>query len=352
VPAHPDEAAVRAARDLIMRELLGEFPFVDAAGRAHAAALLLLPLVREVIDGPTPLHLIDAPAPGSGKGLLAQVAAGLFAGTALAPQTVAQTSDEWRKRLTACFAWGASHLWLDNVDRKLESGELAAALTATSWTDRFLGSSRLLEAPVRTVWLATGNNVRLSEELARRTLWIRLDSGRARPCERSGFRHPDLRAWARQERPRLLAAALTLVQAWVAAGRPAGGATLGSFESWAAVMSGLLEVAGIPGLLQNATALYEQVEDDEADWPGLVERWAAVLGDRPVGVSEIYALVAGSELLADALGEGGDRARKTRLGMLLSARHGRVYGAWRIVRAGRKQNAAQYRLVRCEREGP
>jgi hypothetical protein len=117
--------------------------------------------------------------------------------------TVAQTGDEWRKRLTACFARGSSHCWLDNVDRKLESGELAAALTATSWTDRFLGSSRLLEAPVRTVWLATGNNMRLSDEIARRSLWVRLDSGRARPWERAGFRPADLRGrrggprWAR-----------------------------------------------------------------------------------------------------------------------------------------------------------
>jgi hypothetical protein len=127
---------------------------------------------------------------------------------------------------------------------------------------------------------------------------------------------------------------------------------LGSFESWAAVMSGLLDVAGVPGLLENASALYEQAEDEEADWPALLERWWAAHGDRPVGVSEIDALLAGSELLAAALGEGSDRARKTRLGMLLAARHGRIYGQWRIVRAPRKQNAAQYRLVRGEGEGP
>jgi len=89
-----------------------------------------------------------------------------------------------------------------------------------------------------------------------------------------------------------------------------------------------------------------------ADWPALLERWWAAHGDRPVGVSEIDALLAGSELLAAALGEGSDRARKTRLGMLLAARHGRIYGQWRIVRAPRKQNAAQYRLVPGEGEGP
>ena len=36
---------------------------------------MLLPFVRELIDGPTPLHLIEKPTPGTGGTLLATVAA-------------------------------------------------------------------------------------------------------------------------------------------------------------------------------------------------------------------------------------------------------------------------------------
>jgi hypothetical protein len=46
VPATPGAAEVAAARTLILDELLGDFPFVLEAERAHAVALLLLPFVR------------------------------------------------------------------------------------------------------------------------------------------------------------------------------------------------------------------------------------------------------------------------------------------------------------------
>lgn len=35
---------------------------------------MLNPFVRDLIDGPTPLHLIEAPVAGTGKGLLASIA--------------------------------------------------------------------------------------------------------------------------------------------------------------------------------------------------------------------------------------------------------------------------------------
>jgi len=57
----------------LLDSLLGDFPFADQASRANALALLLLPFVRPLIDGPTPLHLIEAAKPGTGKGLLADV---------------------------------------------------------------------------------------------------------------------------------------------------------------------------------------------------------------------------------------------------------------------------------------
>src|SRR5207244_2518221 len=101
--------------------------------------------------------------------------------------------------------------------------------------------------PNRAVWLASGNNTKLSRELIRRTLWCRLDARVDAPWERSEFRHPHLIRWAKENRGALVHAALTLCQAWVAAGRPAGQRTLGMFEGWAEVVGGVLEVAGVPG---------------------------------------------------------------------------------------------------------
>ena len=57
---------VEQAKELIVEELLGDFPFVDDADLVNAVSLLLLPIVREMIDGPPPLYPITKPSPGSG----------------------------------------------------------------------------------------------------------------------------------------------------------------------------------------------------------------------------------------------------------------------------------------------
>ena len=72
VPERPSDADVGLAKRLLLEELFGDFPFSGDADRAHALGALLCPFVREVIDSPLPLHVVDAPTPGTGKGLLAQ----------------------------------------------------------------------------------------------------------------------------------------------------------------------------------------------------------------------------------------------------------------------------------------
>jgi len=56
---HPDEPTaedITAARALLIDDLLVDFPFVDDSDRAHAIAAIILPFIRRMIDGPTPMH--------------------------------------------------------------------------------------------------------------------------------------------------------------------------------------------------------------------------------------------------------------------------------------------------------
>src|SRR5439155_11701783 len=63
---------VEEARDFLLTEFLGDFDFKDEASRANALGMALLPFVRDLIDGPTPLHVVDAPRPGCGKTYLVE----------------------------------------------------------------------------------------------------------------------------------------------------------------------------------------------------------------------------------------------------------------------------------------
>ena len=100
----------------------------------------------------------------------------------------------------------------------------------------------------RMIWMATGNNLTLSSELRRRTVEIRLDAKMERPEERTGFRHPDLKAWTRANRPALVYSCLVIIRNWFALGRGVMPLKLAySFENWSRIIGGVLAAAQIEG---------------------------------------------------------------------------------------------------------
>jgi hypothetical protein len=345
VPAAPTAEQIARARDLLLVELFGDFPFKDEASRAHAVAATILPFVRTMIAGPTPMHLLDAPTEGTGKTLLASVIAIVGTGRDVDAMAEASNDEEWRKRITATLAEGPTFVLLDNLSRVLDCPALASVLTVRSWKDRLLGVSKTVRLPVTCVWLASGNNTRLSRELIRRTLWCRLDAQHDAPWERTGFRHPRLIAWAKANRGLLVGAALTLVQAWIAAGRPPGGQTLGMFEDWVDVIGGILELAGIPGLLANARDFRAQRADTVSEWRAFVTSWWDRHNEALVGVEELYTLVTTEKLLDSVLGDKGERSQRIRLGRALGKAADRVYGEYRMERgADDHKGRQQFRL--------
>jgi hypothetical protein len=335
------------ARGLLLTELLGDFPFRDEAGRAHALAALLLLFVRRLVDGPTPLHLLDAPTEGTGKTLLATVIALVSTGREIEAIAEASNDEEWRKRITAFLADGATVVLLDNLNRTLDSGALASVLTSRTWKDRLLGFSKTGTFPNTAVWIASGNNTTLSRELIRRTVWCRLDAGSDAPWERTEFRHPNLIAWTKDNRGQLVWAALTLCQAWVAAGRPRGSQTLGMFESWAEVMGGILDVAGVPGLMANAKQFRATSTDRVSEWRAFVLAWWQKYGGAEVGVDSLFTLASEQKLLDSVLGNKGERSQRTRLGLALGKVADRVFDGYRVEHAGDDHKGRrQYRVGR------
>ena len=351
----PTPENVRRARSLILEDLLGDFPFADDASRAHAVALLLLPFVRPMVDGPTPLHLIDAPSAGTGKGLLARVCTLPFT-AAGAPVKAPPTEEaEWSKTLTSVFSDGDSHLLFDNV-RSLNSPSFFAALTSTLYKDRLLSTNRTAEFENRLVWLATCNNIQGNDELTRRSIWIRLDAGIEQPEARDGFQHPDLAEWALANRGALIGAALTLVRAWVQDGQPAYAGKerpLGSFEAWTRVLGGILSSAGIEGFLANREEQRSRVDTDTTAWHGFVEAWRERHEDSVVVTADLFPIAL--EWMPEKLGDGTDKSQKSKFGRLLVRYIDKVFAGHKIITAGKattggSKNSPQYRLEPVEQE--
>jgi len=345
VPAIPDRPVasdLAHAKALLFDELLGDFPFTDQSSRAYAITPLIYSFARQVVGAPAPLTGIDSPKEGTGKGLLASILGHVTTGRPITSVTDTQNAEELRKRITSLLMASAPIAMFDNVSAKLASGVLASLLTDDEWSDRVMGGNRMLSLKNRTVWLVSGNNLRFSGELARRTIRIRLDAQVEHPNLRSpqSFRHADLRGWVRGNRGQLIAAVLTLIRHWKVSGcQPFTTRTLGSFESWTRIVGGVLEAAEIPGFLTDREAFQSSADDLNAPWRAFVEAWAGSYGDRAVTAGELFSIAMGhlAAIKAD------DRANRTRLGGLLMQRRDSIIAGWKVVSAEAKDEKGRLR---------
>ncbi len=350
VPEKPTREEIERARSLILDDLLGDFPFSSDSDRAHAVAAGLHPFVRRLFDGPSPLHLIDKPEPGTGGTLLADVLLHPALGRPPPKMTEGRDEDEWRKRMTAKLLSAPSAVVLDNLRSRLDSAQVASAITSNIWEDRILGLSEMRQLPVRCVWMATGNNVALSDELARRSVRLLIDAKMSRPWLRNGFKH-ELPAWGYQHRGELIWAYLVMARAWIAAGRPGPSEAppMGMFEGWRHTIGGILDVAGITGFLGNLRSLHEEPDAERRAWTEFLELWWAHYEGQRVGVQKLFPL---AEIAGVTLNGNTDHGRKTSLGSVLTDASDRAYGQWRVEACGTKRRAGQWKMVNLDRGSP
>jgi len=260
IPQNPTiDDAKRAAAELL--NVVADFEFVADADRSAWVALVLTYMGRAAISGCVPLFALTATTRGSGKSLLVDAASWIAYGRPAARKLYTTDDAEMRKSITALALEGVPAVLLDNVDRTLGGASLDAALTALTYSDRILGESKTTgDLPMRTIWAATGNNLLYGGDLERRVLPIRLAPSCENPEQRTGFQHPDLLGWIRDNRPTLAVAALTLLRAFFVAGRPGQpGGTFGSFDEWSALVRGSIVWCG----LADPLATRDDVKDND-----------------------------------------------------------------------------------------
>ena len=273
----------------IIRDAIGDFPFVDQASYANAVGAMLTSVCRNVISGPVPLALFDATTQGTGKTLLAEVIAIILTGRAADLMSAPKDPDEWRKQLTSILIEAPPLVVVDNVNSTVDWPDLAKVITGEMHQDRILGKTQNVSVQVRCSWIATGNNMQLGGDMARRCYWIRMDAGCSDPFRRTGFKHERLKDYVREHRRDLLVALLTLARAWFAAGQPKSSVPpVGSFERWTDVVSGILEYARLEGFLSNSDKLFEQSNNERNDWEQFLEAVEDTFQNSPFTIAELW----------------------------------------------------------------
>lgn len=354
VPEAPTPEDVHKAKGWV-HELLFDFPFShyshetpwDNPEKANSVALMLEPLIRSWFPL-TPLYVIEAPTPRTGKTKLAKMlmypALGQYPDLSTAPTR----EEEWSKTLTAIMRELPAAVVFDNLHGKINSASLNSILTNDGFHKaRLLNTSSAEKFPNVSTWIVTGNNPSFSDELCGRAVRIRLEAMTENPSERGGFRHDPVEQWAVQHRGDLVWSLAVLVKNYLAQGRPAPKRQVrkGSFESWVPIMNGILECNGIYGFLGNHDEFRTSSMETHDDLKPLVEEWLAedkLWNDGspvPLMINDLYLrffkVTAKDDGFTervrdredppvDVAGEG-DKERRRRLGSMLGRSAGKVY---------------------------
>jgi hypothetical protein len=236
LPQCPTREHARQAAGLLL-SLVDEFPFVAGHQTVWLAAILTM-LGKPAVNGPCPMFLFEAPSPGSGKTLLAELVGLITTGREAPVSELPGDNEEVRKAIASILLEGERVVLFDNATGTFGCQALDAALTGTTYKARILGKTeRTPELTIDTVFMATGNNVSLRGDTPRRVIPCRIVPTDEDPAQRKDFRIPDLKAHVRQHRPELVVAALTILLAHAQAGRPAADLVpFGSFEAWSTVV--------------------------------------------------------------------------------------------------------------------
>jgi hypothetical protein len=262
VPLRPTPGQLQTAVDLLL-DVVCDFPFATGAHRSAWLATLLSVIARPAIHGPVPLLWIDSPRAGTGKTKLANIIGLLANGFGATELSFTQDEKELENRLGSLLLAGDRFAFFDNAVGSVRNPALDRFLTSTNFGFRLYFKQKIAK-PRNTATLSlTGNNLVLRGDLARRVVRVRLVTDLEHPEKRSGFRHSDLEGYVRDNRPALIAAALTILRAHAAAGFPVhpGVAPLGSFSEWEQVVRHALLTAGLPDPVATQEEVHEEDED-------------------------------------------------------------------------------------------
>lgn len=342
VPESPTlEDAQRALAEL--SEPLLDFPYGAEFHRSATLSAILTLLARPAIEGSVPGIVFSASTRGAGKTLQSDVVSLIATGRESAKMGYPAEDEELEKTLGAYALRGALLVNFDNVTRPFGGGPLDRCLTAGDRVElRVLGKSEVPSLRWRAMIMATGNNVDIAGDTARRVMKSQIESPLENPEERTGFRHPDLLGWVRANRTRLVVAGLTILRAYVVAGRPdVGTKTWGSFESWARLIPPALVWAGAPDPMLARPTNDISAEPEKAALAVLVGSWGRLAGTEGLtaksAIGALYPpMVKGERTPPD----GFDDLREC-IEMLTNAQHGRPPSPSRlgyVLRRSRKRN--------------
>jgi len=327
-----------------------EFPFLAECDCSAAIAAILTTVGRYLIEA-APLFVVSAPSRGAGKSELVEFSAMIATGQKARGYQFRADPTEMDKLFHSIFLESVPCVHLENVEVELRGAPLCTALSQARYARRILGiSATSAPATTGTTWFASGVNVTVASDVVRRVLRIELDPKMERPEERQFERNLSL--WAQENRRNLVGAALTILAAYLRAGKPPQDySPWAGFEGWNATVRAALLWLG----LEDPCAVRQQLDEEDPEREDL----AVVLGV----LWEIYPGASfTSNEVADRWSQGDHPAECLRavftdvlddmtarsLGNYLRTRKNRIVNGLRCIRVGHRSNRVLWMVEQVE----
>jgi hypothetical protein len=346
-PTEKDAVAALTA----LAEPFEEFPFATAADALVPVAVVLTSLAMGALEGcNVPCFVFDANTQGTGKTLCADAVSWILTGREVPKQTFPGSDGAELEKILGGAALAATPmLMLDNVNSVLGGDALEQRSTCRGTSHfRLLGQTKNQTLPWRTIMLASGNNVQTTVDMRRRVICCTLFAKEENPEERP-IKRTDLRGWILANRPRLVTAALTLLRAYVVAGRPKQPiGAMGNFEEWTALVAGALRWASGVDVLTARMPSAATVDPVTEAYAGFL----ASFSDEPSARWVLKREYSAGELALmpcwDNLVAAHDPNRSLRIAGLLRKMKNRVIGNRFIAQSKDTHNKQRlYRVVLC-----
>jgi hypothetical protein len=349
VPNAPTRQKAEDALNLL-NELLLEFSFTDTVDLSAAITAMLTAVVRPSLAH-APMFHVRAPIVGSGKSYLCELITAFATPQRGTPTTFPSDNEECRKMLLAELLRAPAVIEFDNLTGDLLAYKsLCTVLSSEYISGRILGVSKTATVGTRVLFLSSGNNVGPVKDMTRRCLTICLNPGCETPAART-FKRPELVREVLRDRGRYVSAALTIVRAWVAIGRPKTPCkALAGYGDWSDFCRQPLLWLGYP---DPAVSVFEAMaEDPDRETLGrLLKIWQSEFGKKPAMVRDAVKKADElpnehqelSEVLRDIAEEHGEINRR-KLGWWIKRHAGRIVDGRRFIRSSGSRSAEAWQV--------
>jgi hypothetical protein len=357
IPDRPTrDDAVKGLAELLY--LIEKFPFVKEEHRAVALSGFLTAPIRRCLRT-APFHAFSAPIRGAGKSKLVDIASVIATGEEAPVISAGADDEELEKRLVPSLLVGSPIITIDNASRPVGGDLLCQMLTQTLVRPRILGKSKTPTCTAGAFVAGTGQNFTVIGDMERRTIVCKIDPKTETP-ELHTFPFEPV-ALAKERRPQLVVAVLTILRAYHVAGRPGRPAPLGSFEDWSDLVRGALlwlECADPVDTMAEVRA----ADPETSQLRQVMTAWREAFGSEAITVSQLVkkameqqraATLDGSlefvnedlhEALMAVAGRGGGINNRA-LGKWIMGFKDRVLDGVRFEERGTRQGAVVWALV-------